>query len=184
MAEAKTAPKEEDQPTNPADKLVIYSGEEGDTPPAYAPGPETPLPRPEAPVVAKAPVTPVEAGPALKPALPAGTPKTAPTPPPAKVATAPVAPIPKTAPPPAKAASGSFLVQIGAFSSASLADKGWNDAAALAPGAAAGKGKKVETVESGGKTLYRTSVTGFSDRASAQAFCDRLKAAGKSCFVR
>jgi len=27
-------------------------------------------------------------------------------------------------------------------------------------------------------------VTGFPDRAAAQAFCDRLKAAGKSCFVR
>ncbi|RYF94726.1 MAG: SPOR domain-containing protein, partial [Caulobacteraceae bacterium] len=113
------------------------------------------------------------------PAVPASTPKVAPTPPPAKVATAPVAPAPA-----AKATSGSYLVQIGAFSSASLADKGWNDAAALAPGAAAGKGKKVETVESGGKTLYRTSVTGFGDKAAAQAFCDRLKAAGKSCFVR
>lgn len=184
VAESKTAPKAEDQPTDPTDKLVIYSGEEGEAPPAYAPAPEQPLPRPEAPVVAKAPVTPVEAGPALKPALPASAPKATPTPPPAKVATAPAVPAPKTPPPPAKAAGGSFLVQIGAFSSASLADKGWNDAAALAPGAAAGKGKKVETVESGGRTLYRTSVTGFGDRASAQAFCDRLKAAGKSCFVR
>ena len=177
VAEAKTAPKAEDQPSNPADKLVIYDGEEGEAPPAYAPAPEQPLPRPEAPVVAKAPVTPVQAGPALKPALPAGAPKATPTPPPAKVATAPIAPTPKTPPPPAKAPGGSFLVQIGAFSSASLADKGWNDAAA-------DKGKKVETVDSGDKTLYRTSVTGFADRASAQAFCDRLKAAGKSCFVR
>ena len=49
---------------------------------------------------------------------------------------------------------------------------------------AAGKGKRVETVERDGQTLYRTSVTGFGDRASAQAFCDRLKAAGKNCFVR
>ena len=185
VAESKTAPKAEDQPSNPADQLVIYDSEKTDAPAAYAPEPEQPLPRPEAPVVAKKPVTPVESGPALKPALPASTPKAAPAPPPpAKVAAAPVAPTPKTTPPPAKATGGGFLVQIGAFSSASLADKGWNDAAALAPGAAAGKGKKVETVDSGGKTLYRTSVTGFSDRASAQAFCDRLKAAGKSCFVR
>lgn len=179
VAEAKTAAKDEDQPSNPADKLVIYNGEEGDAPPAYAPEPEKPLPRPETPVIAKAPVTPVTAGPALKPAIPAGTPKAAPTPPPAKVATAPVAPAPAP-----KAGGGSFLVQIGALSSPALADKAWNDAAALSPGAAAGKGKKVETVDSGGKTLYRTSVTGFADRASAQAFCDKLKAAGKSCFVR
>ncbi|MCE3290122.1 MAG: hypothetical protein K0R83_2134, partial [Caulobacter sp.] len=56
VAESKTAPKAEDQPSDPADKLVIYSGEEGEAPPAYAPPPEQPLPRPEAPVVAKAPV--------------------------------------------------------------------------------------------------------------------------------
>lgn len=179
VAEAKTPAKEEDQPSNPADKLVIYDGEVGDAPPTYAPPPEQPLPRPEPPVVAKAPVTPVEAGPGLKPAIPATTPKAAPTPPPAKVATAPVAPTPAP-----KAAGGSYLVQIGALSSPALADKAWNEAAALSPGAAAGKGKKVETVDSGGKTLYRTSVTGFADRASAQAFCDKLKAAGKSCFVR
>ena len=181
VAESKTPPKAEDQPISPADGLVILNGDEGDTPPAYAPEPEKPLPRPEAPVVAKAPVAPVTSGPALKPALPASTPKTVPTPPPAKVATAPVAPAPAPTP---KATGGSFLVQIGALSSPALADKAWNDAAALSPGAAAGKGKRVESVDSGGKTLSRTSVTGFGDRASAQAFCDKLKAAGKSCFVR
>ena len=35
-----------------------------------------------------------------------------------------------------------------------------------------------------GKTLFRTQVTGFGDRASATAFCDKLKAAGKACFVK
>jgi hypothetical protein len=35
-----------------------------------------------------------------------------------------------------------------------------------------------------GHTLYRTAVTGFSDRASATAFCDALKAKGKICFVK
>ncbi len=43
-----------------------------------------------------------------------------------------------------------------------LADKGWNDAAAIAPGAAAGKGKSVEKVEKDGHTLFRTQVTGFA----------------------
>ena len=47
-----------------------------------------------------------------------------------------------------------------------------------------GRGKRVEKVERDGSTLYRTTVTGFPDRVSANAFCDRLKAAGKSCFVR
>ncbi|NBB17171.1 SPOR domain-containing protein, partial [Caulobacter sp. SLTY] len=125
-----------------------------------------------------APTTPVETG-----KLPAAAPVTKPATPPTEkvVATAPKAP---TAPATPKTGGGSYLVQIGAFSSPTLADKGWNDAAALAPGMAAGKGKKVETVDRDGKTLYRTSVTGFADQASAKAFCDRLKAAGKSCFVR
>ena len=34
------------------------------------------------------------------------------------------------------------------------------------------------------KTLFRTAVTGFGTRADATAFCDQLKAAGKTCFVR
>ena len=65
--------------------------------------------------------------------------------------------------------------------SSSIAD----DAAAAAPGLAAGKGKNVEKVDvGGGKTLYRVQLTGFADRAAATAFCDKLKAAGKACFVK
>ena len=75
-------------------------------------------------------------------------------------------------------------MQIGAFSSQALADSEWNKAVAVAPGAAAGKGKKVEAVQKGTSTLYRTQVTGFASRTDAAAFCDKLKAAGKSCFVK
>ena len=88
------------------------------------------------------------------------------------------------APKPAEAASGAAMVQIGAFSSQALADKGWGDAARGAPGAAAGKGKKVEAIQKDGATLYRTAVTGFATRAEASAFCEKLKAAGKGCFVK
>ena len=49
---------------------------------------------------------------------------------------------------------------------------------------APGKGKKVEAVQKGTSTLYRTQVTGFASRAEASAFCDKLKAAGKNCFVK
>jgi cell division septation protein DedD len=83
-----------------------------------------------------------------------------------------------------KSSGGSAMVQIGAFSSAALADRGWSDAASVAPGLAAGKGKQVEAIDKDGKTLFRTSVTGFSSRAEAQTFCERLKGAGKSCFVK
>ena len=75
-------------------------------------------------------------------------------------------------------------VQIGAFSSAALADKGYSDVSALMSGSMGGKAKHVEPVDKDGGTLYRTSVTGFSDRASATAFCDSLKAKGKICFVK
>lgn len=145
---------------------------------------------------------------ALKPAIPAPLPVTkvapppakaapAPTPAPVKVAAAPPPPAAKVVPPEPKkspappptpaskpAAAGGAVVQIGAVSSTALADKAWSDAVAAAPGLAAGKGKSVEKIEKNGGTLYRTAVTGFGSRADAQAFCAKLQAAGKSCFVR
>jgi cell division protein FtsN len=188
VAESKTPPKADDQPKDETGGLQIYTQEDGLPPsdPGFAPAPETPLPRPTVPVEQ------ADAGP-LGPASPAPVAKPAhsPTPkPPAKTEQAKAAPVetPKApatpAATPSPKASGTYLVQIGAFSSPALADKGWSDAAAIAPGAAAGKGKRVEAVESNGKTLYRTSVTGFTSRADADAFCGRLKSAGKSCFVR
>ena len=97
----------------------------------------------------------------------------------------PAAPSPSQAP--VKAASTETVgavVQIGAFSSESLADKEWSKAAAAAPGPMAGKGKRVVPVATEGGKLYRTSITGFASRDQAVALCDRLKAAGGSCFVR
>jgi outer membrane biosynthesis protein TonB len=171
-------------------------------------------PQPGAPAVVvtpMAPAAPATPAPTLRPSipaqpLPAPTPAPAVTPPPAKPAPRVETPAPKAAPaakapPPAPAkpaaakpapaaqapaakATGVAAVQIGAFSSQSLADKGWSDAAAIAPGPAAGKGKSVEKVEKDGHTLFRTQVTGFSSRADASAFCAKLKAAGKACFVK
>jgi cell division protein FtsN len=92
-------------------------------------------------------------------------------------------PKPAAPPAPAPTAAGSW-VQIGAFSSAALADKGWSDVAKLDPDAMKGKGKKVEPVTAGDKSLYRTYITGFASRDAAAAFCGTLKAAGKACFVK
>jgi len=170
----------------------------------FAPAPEEPLPRPlpvQAPTVVTQTPLPPPAAASASAAPPAPTPK------PAKPVTIasltddalapkhPVKPAPKPpvvlndipAPPAPTAASpppGAGWVQIGAFSSSALADKGWSDVAALAPGAMAGKGRKVEALSKDGKTLYRAYVTGFASRDAAQAFCDRLKAAGKACFVK
>ena len=176
--------------------------------PLFAPPPEQPLPRPT-PVQAPSAVT---STPLPPPTGVAATPTPVKTiaPPPAKPAK-PVTiasltddalgarsakpAVKAVAKPPAVATSapaetaaappgGAGWVQIGAFSSSDLAEKGWSDVAKLAPAAMSGKGRKVEALSKDGKTLYRAYVTGFSSRDSAQAFCDRLKAAGKACFVK
>ena len=188
VGEMKTAPTEADQPVDPATGLQIYRSEDGTALPAepnFVPPPEEPQLRPTAPVVAQ-PVTP----PPLAKAPPA-TPPPAPAPkapaPKAPVAQAPAAQAPAAkaaAPAPAAVAAGGAMVQVGAFSTEALADAGWADAMRALPDSAAGKGKRVEPVQSNGKTLYRGYVTGFASRAEASAYCDRLKAAGRSCFVR
>ncbi len=180
---------------DPAAGLKIYQQAEGEPPPSqpnFTPPPEQPLPRPLAPPV-QGPLPPpaqatVQPPPAAAPVAP--PPATASPPP------APVTVLPKPAPPPAKpaekpvekpapapAASGGVAsVQIGAFSSEAIASQEWSAAVSRAGGE--GRGKRVERIERDGATLFRTTVTGFPDRASAAAFCDRLKAAGKSCFVK
>jgi hypothetical protein len=152
--------------------------------PKFAPAPEEPAPRPTEVATAKPPAPPVSAAPAEQ-----------------ATATAPKAAagghgdplgalIDRTTQAPAKvqkvaqATTGAAEVQIGAFSSQAQADEGWSAAAAAAPGAMAGRGKKVVPLDRDGSTLYRTSITGFASRDAAQALCDRLKAAGRTCFVR
>lgn len=193
-----TAPPEQPQARpQPAAPAVVVT-------PAAPPAPAQPAPtlRPSIPAQPLTPATPAAppraepqaARPALAAARPAArveAPAPKPAPAPKAVAPAPAKPAPAkpeakaAAPTPAaKPAAGAAAVQIGAFSSQALADKGWSDAAAVAPGAAAGKGKSVEKIDKDGKTLFRTQVTGFASRAQAVAFCDKLKAAGKACFVK
>ena len=204
VASIKTAPPAgASQPTDPAAGLQIYKNEQAEPSPTFAAQPETPMARPAAPP----PTTPVQTA-TLAPAKPTPTGPSGPVSaaPAAKsgrapsiesLATAAVAPragpvaarpaqvaVLKPAPAPAASAGGPASVQIGALSSTTLADKAWNDAARIAPGMAAGKGKRVEAIDKNGATLYRTAVTGFSSRADAKAFCDALTAAGKSCFVK
>jgi outer membrane biosynthesis protein TonB len=195
------------QPQDPAAGLQIYRSDEGQpmetVAPTFTPEPEQPQARPtpkvvvtQAPPVQAAPAPSAATSQALKPAI-AAAPVQKITPPPApvqKVAAAP--PAPKPAPPPVQktapaptpepkaVASGGAVVQIGAVSSTALADKAWNDAVAVAPGMGVGKGKSVQKIEKNGGTLYRTAVTGFASKADAQAFCAKLQASGKSCFVR
>jgi hypothetical protein len=196
---------------DPAAGLSIYKENQGDSvaAPAFVPPPEQPTPRPGAAAppaaaplasvpttAAPAPAPPVVAAPAVAamaktPAKPPTIDKIladnsdlkSPTKPLVKPAAKPATPA--TATPGSDAAAGGVVVQIGAFSSKVLADAGWNSAAATAPGSMAGKGKHVVPVtKADGSILYRTSITGFSSRADAEAMCAELKAAGGSCFVR
>jgi len=206
VRDVKTAPPPEAQPADPAAGLSVYKD---DTPgaatvaPTFAPPPEAPGPRPAPQAVAPHPAQPVTAQPiapvaGAKPVSPPAAPAK-----PAAVAGAQPAPksiaailddksvrnapVPAARPvskPAAAPAAGGAFVQIGAFSSQALAEKGWNDAARIAPGAMAGKGKHVEPVAKDGSTLYRTAITGFASKEEATALCDKLKAAGKTCFVR
>ena len=186
------------QPTDPAAGLQIYKNETPEASPTFAAQPEAPMarptpPPPSAPVQSAAlqpakpaPAAPVSAAPAAKPAArPAPSIEGLATAAVSPRATAPAATKPAAAAPaPAASAGGPASVQIGALSSTALADKAWSDAARIAPGMAAGKGKRVEAIDKNGTTLYRTAVTGFASRAEAKAFCDALTAAGKSCFVK
>lgn len=188
----KGAAPAEEQPVDPAAGLQIYQSSEGAAPPAapnFTAPPEQPAAREAAPAVVRAPpaAKPLAAKPvAIPPQTVARPQQTGP------VAAMPITPEPKPVPAlkpatpvkPVATTGGAASVQIGAFSSQALADKGWNDAAKVAPGATAGKGKRVEAIQKDGATLYRTAVTGFANRADATAFCDQLKAAGKSCFVK
>jgi hypothetical protein len=182
VGEMKGPAAPETRPADPSAGLQIYRGDPAaPAAPAFAPPPEQPMARPTTPI---APADPIGAALERGEAAIAAPPAAAPTPAPKAVAVAPAAPAPKAVTSAPAASGGAAAVQIGAFSSAALAEKGWNDAARLAPGMAAGKGKSVQAIESGGKTVYRTAVTGFASRAEATAFCSTLKAGGKDCFVR
>jgi len=211
IGQAKAPAPADQQPADPAAGLQVYKSEV--TPPSearpaapkFAPAPEQPAPRPAPQAAPPAPAavtvaslpppTPSPqqaAAPVAKPPAKAVRPETlataaataaagdtsTPRPPTASAAAAPVKPAPATA------ASGKALVQIGAFSSTALADKGWSDVAALMPGAMAGKTKKVESTVKDGTTFYRAYVGGFASASAAQSFCASLKAAGKACFVK
>ncbi|WP_217433786.1 SPOR domain-containing protein, partial [Caulobacter sp. S45] len=84
----------------------------------------------------------------------------------------------------ASAPSGRSVVQIGAFSSSALADKGYADVSSALPGKMSGKAKHVLPLDKDGTTLYRTWLSGFATRADAQAFCEALRAKGKTCLVK
>jgi cell division septation protein DedD len=146
--------------------------------------PSLPPPPSAATQTAAAPEKPatVPAPPGKDTALPAA---------PAKQTAAPAAPAKQTATPTAPAEqtaalppAGRFVVQL-----ASLKDKGrvevtWADLQKAYPGLLGDKRLVVQNVDLGSRGVYHRVQAGtFPDRASAQAFCDRLKARKQDCLV-
>ncbi|GAA0668453.1 hypothetical protein FHT00_000307 [Sphingomonas insulae] len=81
----------------------------------------------------------------------------------------------------ANTGSSGSLVQLGAYPSQVAADTAWNGFSKrfsyLAP-----LGKSVQSVATGGRTLYRLRVNAGSANQAAD-ICGRLRVAGESCFV-
>jgi hypothetical protein len=183
-------------PAEPDAKLQVFSdrGPVASANPALAPAPEQPLPRP----APKLQVKPSELPPVRVTSADDGKPAAAASPAPrsaaaqmglrtaeASTAAPPVskaAAASKAEAAPARPAAGGVGVQIGAFSSETLAEKGYADVGKLV--STAGHGRRIEAVERGGSTLYRTTVTGFADRETAKAFCAALTAKGHACIVK
>jgi len=157
------------QPVDPEAGIDVYSNAEAPTAaPIFTPPPEAVQPRPTTPAPA-----PVQGEPLPRPA------RVPPT-----VGGPAVVPAPKADPAPAPAAGGTSGVQIGAFSTPSLADREFAAIVGRYPQFTRGADKRVQEVTaSNGSTVYRTTVTGLS-REQATGLCNAIKAGGGDCFVR
>jgi hypothetical protein len=176
-AAANTAPVFTAPPEEPHPRPVLAAGPPTSGQPASVPASQPP---PAPPVVIPPPAKPVTLAGLADPAAQSTARPAKPAPTIASLADAAIA-APST-PHPSPGAVG--WIQIGAYSSRAQADTGWSAIKRLAPQSMSGKGEKVEVVARGTETFYRAYITGFSGRDAAQAFCDKLKAAGKSCLVK
>jgi hypothetical protein len=83
---------------------------------------------------------------------------------------------------PAAIASGTRLVQLGAFDTPEQARAEWIKLSNQFGPALAGKALVVQAAESGGRTFYRLRAHGFADEASARSFCTTLLEQSASCI--
>lgn len=159
LIEAPATPYKE-APRNPGGKTFDGTGDssfavsEGQSRPPQLSGPVAPPPAPVA-APSAAPVAPATG------AKPAAKPAAAPT----------------------ATASGGVGVQVGAFSSQTAAEAGWNKLVAQANGALSGVSHRVIAGNADIGTVYRLQAVA-GDAGAANALCGRLKAAGISCQVK
>lgn len=82
----------------------------------------------------------------------------------------------------ASVASGSPLVQIGAFDSDAIANGEWSRISGRFSSLFAGKSPVVQSTDRNGRTFYRLRVAGFESRDEARRFCAALLAEGTDCY--
>jgi cell division septation protein DedD len=97
----------------------------------------------------------------------------------------PAAPAKTAAPAPAKPASGgSYVLQIGAYTSQADAETAWKAYKARHSALLSGYSDDVQQADLGAKgTWYRLRIGGLSDKEAATALCDKLKADGGACIL-
>lgn len=81
-------------------------------------------------------------------------------------------------------AGGAFQVQLSALRSEEAARSAWTMIQSSAPDLFTGASLDIQRADLGAKgVFYRLRVGAFADRATANGFCDEVKAAGKDCMV-
>jgi cell division protein FtsN len=82
----------------------------------------------------------------------------------------------------ASLATGTRLVQLGAFDSPEVAREQWTRIEGRFGDYLNGKSRIVQKAQSGGRTFYRLRAHGFDDLSDARRFCSALVAEGADCI--
>ena len=83
---------------------------------------------------------------------------------------------------PATIATGTRLVQLGAYASPEIALIEWANMDTQFGDYMVGKEPVVQQAQSGGRSFYRLRAMGFSDLADARRFCSVLVTEGANCI--
>jgi cell division protein FtsN len=138
--------------------------------------------------VPEAPAKPASPPPAMKQSIaaaPAGGPATGAPRQLGAATPTPATPAKTTAPAPAKpVGGGSYVLQIGAYTSQADAETAWKAYKARHSALLSGYSDDVQQADLGAKgTWYRLRIGGLSDKEAATALCDKLKADGGACIL-
>ena len=173
------------RPDNPGGAMVIGADEQimggnghGQAD-AVAPGQEAPAPQAlRAQIEAeKKPDAPAIEAPAEQPIAPAAQPVSLAAPPPSE-------PSPVSAMPEHRAAApAGTQVQLAALDSEKAAMVEWKRLSHRMPGLLDSHQPAVERAEHSGKTIFRLRTGGFTDMASATAFCAQVRSKGAGCSI-